>query len=337
MNGTPRISFIIPFYASHNKLDECVQSLVRHCDVPFEIIIVDDGNVAYDFGSVEQEPTVQIVRNEQNRGPAYRRNQGIKLAQGTYVQFIDSDDTLIGDVSAYFEAVAKAGTANPDVITGLLERRQVIRRLAENLPRITNLERETVLVKLSGFTAHLYAREFLLENAIEFPTDLRSAEDTVFLMRVLARAKAVLLTEITHYSYRLMDNSLSKPSGQSDSPNVSGNAFELRFMVAAGYVLDALQAHPTAQVVRGSIMFKYGIKGMKRIAATEGRKPFGDASSVLALLIKRAGILCSEADQIRSETGVYWDDQLRQVAKDIQENNIAAVWAVVVEADLRLF
>ena len=336
-DGLPHLSFIVPFYASHDKLDECVRSIIRCCDVPFEILILDDGNSAYNYGSVEQEPSVQIIGNEQNEGPSHRRNQGIELARGTYVQFVDSDDMLVGDASAYFDAVTEAGAANPDVITGLLEGGRLFKRLAVNLPRITNLERETVLVKLSGFTAHLYRRDFLLENKIEFPPDLRGAEDTVFLIRVLAKAKRVLLTEIAHYRYCPVDNSLSKPPAQSESPSAGGNAFELRFQVAAGHMLDALEVYPAAQIIRGSILFKFGIKGLQRLAAYADKKPFDDALPILAQLTARIDILGSGADKLRVETGVYWDDQLRQIVEDIQDDNAAAVRSAVVGTDLRLF
>ena len=335
----PCLSFIVPFYASHEKLDECVQSLVCRCDVPFEILILDDGNSTYDYASVEREPSVQIIRNDRNEGPSHRRNQGIKLAQGTYVQFVDSDDMLVGAASAYFDAITEADAAaeNPDVITGVLEGGRLFKRAAANLPRITSLEREPILAKLSGFTAHLYRRDFLLENKIEFPPDLRGAEDTVFLMRVLAKAKSVLLTETAHYRYRPVDNSLSKPPTQSDSPSAGGNAFELRFQVAAGYMLDALEAHPAAQTIRGSIVFKYGLKGLQRRAAYADKKPFDDALPVLARLIARINLIGYDADRLRAESGVYWDDHLQQIAEDIQDGDAAAVRAAVVSTDLRLF
>lgn len=336
-SGAPHISFIVPFYASHNKLGACVQSLIRHCDVPFEILILDDGNDAYDYSAVGLEPSVQIIRHEQNKGPSHRRNQGIRLARGTYVQFVDSDDMLVGDASAYFDAVTEAGAVKPDVITGLLEGGRLFKRLAVNLPRVTNLEREPVLVKLSGFTGHLYRRAFLLENTVEFPADLRGAEDTVFLMRVLAKAKTVLLTDTAHYRYRSVENSLSKPDEALDNSVARSKAFEARFQVAAGYICDALQAHPAAQIVRGSILYKFGIKGLQRFAEYADDRPFDDALSILARLISRTKILGPCADKVRMDSGVYWDGVLQKITEDIRDRNTATVRAAVVGTGLRLF
>lgn len=45
----------------------------------------------------EQYPQVQCVRNEQNRGVSYTRNQGLKAATGKYLMFVDSDDWVEPD------------------------------------------------------------------------------------------------------------------------------------------------------------------------------------------------------------------------------------------------
>lgn len=333
----PRLSFIIPFYASHNKLDECVRSLTRHSDVSFEILILDDGNADYDYGGIEQEPSVRLIRATDNCGPSYRRNEGIRLARGTYIQFIDSDDMLVGNVSAYFDAVAKVGSGQPDVITGLLEGGHLIRRLAVGLPRETSLEEEIVLVKLGGFTGHLYRREFLCVENIEFPADLRGAEDTVFLMRVWAKAKTVLLTDTAHYRYRAVSNSLSKPSEQSGSPDMGGSGFEMRFGIAAGYVTEALAAFPAAQLVRGTMMYKFGSKGLQRIARTGDDSAFISAFKVLAGLVEKSGVLRADAGQIRNDTGVYWDDRLQLLAEGLQGDNKTAVRALCAGEDFRLY
>lgn len=335
--AAPILSFIIPFYASHDNLAACVQSVAEHCSLPYEILVLDDGNEGYDYSRVADCPAIRIIAGSENCGPSIRRNQGIEAAHGTYVQFIDSDDTIIGDPANYFDQARRAGTEKPDVITGLLEGGGLFPRLAQGLPRNTSLAQDLPLVKLGVFTAHLYRRDFLSAHKIEFPADLRGGEDTVFLMRVWGKAKNVVLTDLAYYRYRQVDNSLTKPNSPKHHSFLPGGSFEHRFKVGVGYMMTALEGYPSAQLVRGSISIKYGIKGLQRILSQNDKVAFSAAVRVLAQLIERAEILKEEADTIRQQAGVYWDDGLQDIVTQLSEMQLNTLSARLSDKDIRLF
>jgi glycosyltransferase involved in cell wall biosynthesis len=56
--------------------------------------VVDDGSTDATPAAVEEfrDPRIRFVRHEKNRGIPYTRNQGVQLARGEYVAFLDSDD-----------------------------------------------------------------------------------------------------------------------------------------------------------------------------------------------------------------------------------------------------
>jgi hypothetical protein len=91
----PRVSVVIPTYNRASYLIEAVESVLAQTYRDFEVIVIDDGStdntpeVASGF-----PPEVKYFRQE-NQGQSASRNRGIKLAQGEYTIFLDSDDVLL--------------------------------------------------------------------------------------------------------------------------------------------------------------------------------------------------------------------------------------------------
>jgi GT2 family glycosyltransferase len=91
-----KVSFVIPNYQGEKLLRACLQSIyAQETDIPYEIIVVDDGS---SDGSVEMVcavfPTVKIIANRRNQGPAMSKNIGASKARGDFVAFLDNDVEL---------------------------------------------------------------------------------------------------------------------------------------------------------------------------------------------------------------------------------------------------
>ena len=92
------ISVIIPFYNVKKYFQECLNSLSRQTFQNFEVILIDDGStdtsieIAENFSLTHKNVTI-IKQDNQGQGKA--RNQGLKIAKGKYVYFLDSDDYLL--------------------------------------------------------------------------------------------------------------------------------------------------------------------------------------------------------------------------------------------------
>lgn len=93
------VSTIIPVYNRSAMLREAVASVLLQTWRPIEIIIVDDGSsddtvhVAQDLQS--QHPEITRVLRQKNAGPGAARQAGLEVAQGEFIQFLDSDDLLL--------------------------------------------------------------------------------------------------------------------------------------------------------------------------------------------------------------------------------------------------
>lgn len=68
-----------------------VETLVAGTDVPFELILVDNGSTDGTPQYLASLPFCRVIRNEQNRGAAYAWNQGITAATGTHICLCNND------------------------------------------------------------------------------------------------------------------------------------------------------------------------------------------------------------------------------------------------------
>lgn len=87
----PIVSIIIPFYNRFKWVDAAVRSVLDQTLTDFELIMVDDGSDEDGSFETKDDPRIRYVKQE-NKGPAAARNTGIKLANGKYIAFLDSDD-----------------------------------------------------------------------------------------------------------------------------------------------------------------------------------------------------------------------------------------------------
>lgn len=91
----PIISVIIPVYNVENYLCECVDSVINQ-SYPFtEIILIDDGSTDSSGKLCDEykliDSRIKVVHQE-NCGQGNARNNGIRIANGKYIIFLDSDD-----------------------------------------------------------------------------------------------------------------------------------------------------------------------------------------------------------------------------------------------------
>jgi len=88
------VSVIIPHYNGKDVLGHCLDSLARCTYDPLEVIVVDNGS---SDGSPEfvrtNYPEVKVVVNAKNLGYAGGCNAGARVAQGSYLLFLNNDTT----------------------------------------------------------------------------------------------------------------------------------------------------------------------------------------------------------------------------------------------------
>lgn len=93
-----KLSVIIPVYNVELYLDRCIESVLSQNIDDFEVILVDDsstdssGKLCDNWANSNSK--IKVFHCEKNGGLSATRNIGLKIANGDYVTFVDSDDYI---------------------------------------------------------------------------------------------------------------------------------------------------------------------------------------------------------------------------------------------------
>ncbi|HVT65579.1 MAG TPA: glycosyltransferase [Mycobacteriales bacterium] len=202
------VSVVVPFFNPGANIDDCLSSLTAQTLSPdrFEVVLVDDGSTDGSdrrvAGYVERWPElIRVIRIEATGWPGKPRNIGVADANGTYIQFVDSDDAM--HPRALERLLAIALESDADVVVGKLTsdfrglhhpvfRQTVTGRTIHDYPLVETL------------TPHkMVRRQLLIDHDIRFAEGPRHVEDEHFSMQVYTRARSVAVVgDLPCYFYR---------------------------------------------------------------------------------------------------------------------------------------
>lgn len=99
----PQITFVVTSYNYEKYVLKTLESIKNQSYKDFEIIVVDDCSsdnsceVVENFIAQNQDLKITLIRQENNQGQLAAMFRGLKVAQGEFVCFVDSDDVLLTD------------------------------------------------------------------------------------------------------------------------------------------------------------------------------------------------------------------------------------------------
>lgn len=93
--NTPKVSIIVPVYNVGRYLRQSLNSLISQTLKEIEIICVNDGSTDDCYEILEEykakDSRIKVIHKE-NKGTGAARNDGLRLAQGECIGFVDPDD-----------------------------------------------------------------------------------------------------------------------------------------------------------------------------------------------------------------------------------------------------
>lgn len=185
MNSAKKLSIIVPVYnmAADGKLNYCMDSLVgqtiSHSD--YEIIAVDDASTDHSLEilrdyEAKYSELVKVVHYEVNKRQGGAKNEGLKVAQGQWIGFIDSDDWVTPDF--YEKLLAKAEETGADMVgcdynlvqEHTMQVGEIVQNNTLEQTGVLDHEKHGKLIMRSGsMVIKIYRHEVIRENSLNFP------------------------------------------------------------------------------------------------------------------------------------------------------------------------
>lgn len=117
MNAT--YSVVIPAYNAVKTIEACLASVVEQTIAPLEVLVIDDcsrDDTEVAVHRCEERLAATGIRLEyyrlaQNSGPSVARNEGIRMAKGSHIAFLDADDTWHKDKLAIVDRYVSSSSA----------------------------------------------------------------------------------------------------------------------------------------------------------------------------------------------------------------------------------
>jgi glycosyltransferase involved in cell wall biosynthesis len=195
--------------------ESTLRSLAGNAEDDFEFLLVDDCSTDSTPWVIdrwtEKIPGATVIRHEKNMGIAQARNSGIDAATGEFITFLDGDDWYgPGHLAALVTAIEELGCdfARTDhvQVTGkdrVLRRPPARMRDAVMDPRdgIAPADMET-MVDYPFVWAGIYRRHLFDDGGMRFATELRTAEDRLWIWRLHLKARTYASVGLHGVFYR---------------------------------------------------------------------------------------------------------------------------------------
>lgn len=180
------VSIIVPIYNVELYIRECVKSLITQTYENIEIILVDDGSpdrcgdIIDEFAQSDSRIT---VIHKVNSGVSAARNDGLELANGKYVMFVDGDDFVEPDYVSYFVELIDESNCGIGVGKNAFyhEGQQQIEKDSFDKIAASDIIEGIYLNHYNvAVWNKIYRRDVITTNALKFDTDYWYAEGMLF-------------------------------------------------------------------------------------------------------------------------------------------------------------
>lgn len=220
-----KVSIIIPVYNTEKYIEKCIQSVCNQTYQNLEIICVDDGSTD-DSGKIldrfaQADKRIKVIHKE-NEGVSAARNDGLRIATGEWIGFVDSDDYIAEDM---YEIMMKANVnQEADIVScgyyfdnngkclSAENKKKVPDRIISTREFLLYIYERDIYKAVGGYLWSRLFRKALIKDDTgrlknEFPEEYGVGEDIIFLSQVLMNSQKSLYVEKSLYYYVQRGNS----------------------------------------------------------------------------------------------------------------------------------
>lgn len=207
------ISIIIPIYNVETYLKKCIESIIHQSYFNLEIILVDDGStdksgeICEEYSKRDQR--IKVI-HKANGGISSARNEGLKVASGEYICFVDSDDYVELDMYQSLYELIKENQADISMVS-FFEESQNKPIKCKDSNRLLIYENEIILQELlinKNLQNVVWNKMFSkrLFSKISFPEGI-IYEDIGTTFYLFEKAKKLVYLEVPKYHHVIRNGS----------------------------------------------------------------------------------------------------------------------------------
>lgn len=212
------MSVVVPVYDVEKYIEITIQSICNQDFDDYQIILVNDGtpdsSVKIAEEIMKRSKVDYTIVNQENRGLSGARNAGLKIADGKYVVFVDSDDVVTPQfLKSLYECCEENGLVASFVD---YEITKIGNRHGKSIKKYNTViyDRNQLLYynMCRSIKIHLCAtmlqKAFLLKNNLEFNENLKFGEEVDFTWRTFPLIDKMGHIKASMYKYLMRENSL---------------------------------------------------------------------------------------------------------------------------------
>lgn len=263
-----KISVIVPMYNSFHLMEHNLSVLEKQEAAEIELVLVDDCSKDDSYERAVQyaqtsKLDIKVVRNKKNGGPGFSRNQGIRVATGDYITFVDSDDYFSDDFTDVLVPILKQGVDCVvfDYVYVNEDRTYRSSGKTMDIPFAEGfIDKKMAFVFVHGSTCgKVYRKTMIVDNQVLFGEFFRG-EDMLFTKHALAVSETIYYTCAQLYNYVQIPTSLMHNSRLTDERNCQQAFALLKDRVDCKQWKDELEAIELREVLNNTVLIKIAKK-----------------------------------------------------------------------------
>jgi glycosyltransferase involved in cell wall biosynthesis len=209
------ISIIIPVFNAEKYLLRCLDSIFnQNFSGSFEVIAIEDGSSDRSLQVLKKyqeiEVRLKIIEHVVNKKQSVARANGMKVSLGDYIMHVDADDWLLPE--ALENLYRKCLETDVDVVVYNYIRENnegkitLVKKIKKQL--ITN-DKLKILHHFFHVSCNKIVKRVLIEDMITGQVSIGNAEDLLYGIEILLRAKKICLVPEYYYAYFINTESIT--------------------------------------------------------------------------------------------------------------------------------